>query len=218
MQNPTLDAIIKNRRELELRLEEDTRHLSELWDDVFSVFLRAVCRQIDNELEASTDFLRQETCMLLKSFPKNPGSLRNSTLDVPDNPPHSQSRTRDSLAAGGSDERMIAGKNTSDTRGTCKEEEGSVNPPIGLSDNGWGRKRRRVSLERAAEDTTEFDSEAQPNLRDVILRMQQQLDEQGDKIRSLIEQNQAVSKTHHLCRGLSYISQYAVGTGCKYSI
>ncbi|KAF8514078.1 hypothetical protein JB92DRAFT_176276 [Gautieria morchelliformis] len=201
--NPTLDAITKSRHELEEILDEDTRQLSDLWDDVFKVFLRAVCRQFNSELEASTEFLRKEARKLMDSFPKKPDS------SSPNNPP--PSRTCDSLTVGGSDQRLNTAKNTSDTNSTFKGEEEPVNPPIGLSDNGWGRrKRRRVSSESAEDDTECADGAAHLNLRDIVAKMQQQLDEQGDRIRSLTEQNHTLRQANY-----SNTNQAAVRNGTQ---
>lgn len=191
-----MDAIIKNRYELEKRLDEDTRQLSDLWDSVFNAFLRAICRQFDNELEAGVDFLHQEARTLMKSFPKISGSLLNSTSGAPDDASVSL-RTSNSLVMSRSDDRMDSRQTTSNTKSASKEDSASsFNTPVGRSsDDGWGRKRRRV-FSVSTEDSRWFaDGATHPNLRDVIARMQQQLDEQADKIRWLSEQNQSVSKT-----------------------
>jgi hypothetical protein len=197
-----LDAIIKKRHELEARLEEDTRQLSELWEDVFNVFLRAICRQFDNELEAGTDFLRQEARTLMKSFPKNSDTSRlSSTSSAPDS---SVSRTSNSAVMGGSGERINPRQITSNTKGASKAEEeprSPTNPPVGLSDDGWNRKRRRVFSDGAEDSTWSTDGVDHHSLRNIITRMQQQLNEQGDQIILLRQQNQTVSTAEDLYRG-----------------
>lgn len=198
-----MDAIINTKHELELTLENDTKQLSDLWDDVFDIFLRAICRQIDNEVEAGTDFLREEARKLVKLFPKYSDSFQHSTLNAVDNPGLLRP-----LVMSGSNEGTDTRRNTCDTKGSSEElavQEESVNPPIGLSDNGWGRKRRRVSPD-GAEDNTEYEDVApHRNLADTITRMQKQLDEQGDNIKSLIEQSQAVSYIGYHCALKSFL-------------
>lgn len=212
-----MDAIIKTRHELEHRLEENSRQLSDLWDDIFEVFLRAICRQFDNEMEVGTDFLRQEARTLVKLFPKTTETMHDSTLSALDNP--IPSRTWHSSVMSGPDERVNTGGKASHTKSTFKEGDGDgeyVNPPIGLSDNGWGRKRCRVSSDNPGDDTDYIDCAPHGNLRDTITRMQQQLDEQGEKIKSLIKQNQAVSVSSRYCAQTYFLYLFHVVTAAQY--
>ncbi|KAF8582668.1 hypothetical protein K439DRAFT_1618095 [Ramaria rubella] len=186
----TLDVITKARDHLEVKLQEDTKQLSGLWDEVFSVFLRAICRQFDNELEAGTDFLRHEARMLMKSFPKHFG-IQSLTPNIQENRSHLHHRSQ---VSGGPDNYGVTNTIVDGKKSASKfeDEEFAVNPPIGSSDNGWGHKRRRISSSSTEEDTN-ADGSAWLNLKEVIVKMQRQLDNQDDKIKVLTSQNLAVS-------------------------
>jgi hypothetical protein len=176
--------------------------LSKLWDGVFSVFLRAICRQFDSELEAGTDYLHQEARMLMKSFPKNTNQARDRDTNSTAHPPLSRVPSISPILGGpdGHASRANAGKNASSeslvTKG-ADDEEGlviPVNPPIGLSDNGWGRKRRRVSSGSPEHSEQSAEGMSQAGIKDLIVKMQQQLEEQSDKIHILTKENEEVRK------------------------
>ncbi|KIJ44374.1 hypothetical protein M422DRAFT_252382 [Sphaerobolus stellatus SS14] len=164
--NPTLDAIVKTQQDLKLKYEEDTKHLSELWDDALHIFLRAICHQFDLEIESGTDYLRQEVRILFKSLKSQSESQRQPTsvpLDSPSLP-------------------KVDSEDIGDSSG--------VNPPIGLSDNGWSRKRPRRDSSTQSENEEEAARDTNATAKEIIVKLQARLDNQEKRIDALVAQSQ----------------------------
>lgn len=58
------------RRSLEMRIEQDTKKLTDAWEEALNIFLRAICEQFDKEVEAGTEFLYQEARVFFNSLSK----------------------------------------------------------------------------------------------------------------------------------------------------
>ena len=172
-------------------------HLSRLWDGVFNIFLDAICRQIDNELEAGTDYLRQEVNNRVKSFQGSPHDPGSSPLADSHPLTHAKPPTLGSHDEPAPRAVVTTSKDPLVTKETV-EEAGvvrPVNPPIGLSDNGWGRKRRRLSSDNLDDSGLVVDGTSQNDIIHLIEKMQHQLDEQSNKLTNLTTENEAVCNT-----------------------
>ncbi|KAF8507345.1 hypothetical protein BU17DRAFT_100606 [Hysterangium stoloniferum] len=185
----TLDGIARSRHELEKIFEDDTRRLSELWNDALDIFLRGVCRQFDIELEAGTVFLRHEAKILLESFPKSSAVSRpGRPVPIPDNSlRRAAESTSNRVCADG--HAVVADRSTFNM-----EDDTSVNPPIGSSDNGWGCKRRRVASDDQKYTEAYSETKYSSMSGDVLGKMQQQLDDQCKQINALMARNEVLEK------------------------
>jgi len=168
-----------------LKYERDARNLAESWEDALHIFLRAICRQFDLEIESGTDFLRQETRTLLSSLRSQPGSQCSPSRNADQTPSANQqlSSESNSLRETERGTKRNAAKMDDEDIGSSE----GVNPPIGFSDNGWVRKKPRLTT--PVQNDTEYTNE---NGRGIVVKLQQRLELQEEKIGFLMSENMKV--------------------------